>query len=298
MSIYHLTPTDVLQDVINSAKQGDTLYLYPKTYNEKVEIKTDGLTLIGSKGKTAVYFCDCAKKPHPVNYESNTFSSFTLGVFAKDVSIFDLEIINGSKNPKECGQAVALTVYGDNFTMQDCKLSALQDTLFLGPLPDDLITRYQGFLPDYQRYFEGTITAVFKNVEILGSVDFIFGSANAVFKNCSVKYVADGRSVGYISAPSHSLKQKDGFIFRNCSFSNDTDSKVYLARPWRDYGKCSFIDCTYRNIAPELFDGWGNSQRFKTARFEIDQLPSNAVSWAKRIDKTELMRLKEYTDKF
>ncbi|MGN0820149.1 MAG: pectinesterase family protein [Christensenellaceae bacterium] len=297
MSSYHLTETDVLQDVVDKAVSGDTLYLFPKTYNEKIEIKKDGLKLVGIKGKTVVSYCDCAKKPHPINYESNTFSSYTVGVFAKDVSISDLEIVNSAKNPQSSGQAVALTVYGDNFAMQGCKLSALQDTLFLGPLPDDLIARYEGFLPDYQRYYEGSITARFTDVEILGSVDFIFGSATAIFNDCKIKYVADGRDTGYIAAPSHSLKQKDGFIFYRCSFINDTDKEVYLARPWRDYGKCSFIDCVYRNLSPKTFDGWGNSMRYKTARFEMDVIPEKSVSWAKRIDKSDCLRLKSYVEK-
>ena len=63
----------------------------------------------------------------------------------------DLSVVNDALRPETKGQEVALTVYADDFHMRNCRLTSTQDTLFLGPLPKDLIERYDGFLPGHLR---------------------------------------------------------------------------------------------------------------------------------------------------
>ena len=169
--------------------------------------------------------------------------------------------------------------------MHDCTLSSTQDTLFLGPLPPDLIERYNGFLPDELRQ-PGLLRQHFSRCHIEGTVDFIFGCGEAVFDSCEIRSLCDARDIGYAAAPAHSLSQEEGFLFSHCNFTcaaGVTPGSIFLARPWRDYGLCRFKDCSYGpHIAPEGFDKWNDTQRDRTARFYESPPTPGRVSWVNR----------------
>ena len=266
--------------------EGDTLFLEPGTYHEKVMVDKPNITITGKDA--VISWANGAKHIASDGLEFNTFRTYTLNVIADNVTIKNITIENAAGDPKIHGQCVALSVTADNFSAFNCRLISTQDTLFCGPLPDDLITRYIDFLPDRERYFEGSAKQTFKNCYIEGSVDFIFGCGEALFENCVIHSVDDGRDTGYIAAPAHSLKQKDGFVFENCRLTGDSSLKgsVFLARPWRDYGKSAFINCELgEHIHPNGFDPWNDTQRDKTARFFYTESPKtkNFVSWANAI---------------
>jgi len=168
--------------------------------------------------------------------------------------------------------------------MEECRLSSTQDTLFAGPLPPDLIDRYQGFLTDELRA-DGPFTQRYTRCLIEGSVDFIFGCAHALFEDCEIRSVYDVRQVGYAAAPAHCAGQREGFTFSRCRFTCDPrvrPGSVYLARPWRDFGLAIFSDCQYGpHIAKEGFDKWNDTRRDQTARFYETPLLPGRVAWAK-----------------
>ena len=252
-------------------------------YRVKAAIFTPGLTLRGAgAGRTRIVWDDYAKKPDERGVEYNTFRTWTLAVCADGITMEDLSVINDALHPEIKGQEVALTVYGDGFTMHRCSLTSTQDTLFLGPLPSDLIARYDGFLPDYLRR-EKSCAQTFTDCLIEGTVDFIFGCGSAVFENCEIRSLYDVRKVGYAAAPAHALEQTEGFLFRECRFTAEEGvENVYLARPWRDYGLCVFQDCSYgKHISPLGFDKWNDTARDKTARFyETPPVPGR-VPWVR-----------------
>ena len=196
----------------------------------------------------------------------------------------DLCIINDAGHPEVKGQEVALTVYGDDFHMNRCRLTSTQDTLFVGPLPKDLIERYDGFLTDDLRQ-DKYCRQYFTDCLVEGTVDFIFGCGETVFENCEIRSIYDARHVGYAAAPAHPLEQSEGFRFHNCRFTYEEgvdEGSIYLARPWRDYGLCVFEDCTYdSHISKEGFDKWNDTDRDKTARFYEKPLREGRVRWAK-----------------
>jgi len=197
-----------------------------------------------------------------------------------------LSVINDALQPEIKGQEVALSVYATDFRMHNCTLTSTQDTLFVGPLPPDLIERYEGFLPDELR-MAGEMNQVFTGCLIEGTVDFIFGSGQATFENCEIRSLADARNIGYVAAPSHSPQQPEGFVFRNCTLTCENgvaQGSIWLARPWRDYGMVRFENCTYgTHIAPEGFDKWSGTERDRTARFfEIPARPGR-VAWINRL---------------
>lgn len=228
--------------------------LKPGIYKEKISIDNDNVVIEGdSSGNTIITFCDYNYKIHEDGQIFNTFRTPTLNVLGKNVTLKNLTVRNDSGNGPDIGQAVALSVYGDGFKAFDCQFHGYQDTIFCGPLPVDLTVRYKDFLPKSHLHTE-PVRCDFKNCLVTGSVDFIFGSAQAFFKSC--KIVATHK--GYIVAPSTYQDQDHGFVFIDCTIENlsDTD-QVYLARPWRAHGATAFINCRFLGrIHPERYHDW------------------------------------------
>ncbi len=276
-----------LRTLLENAEENTTVQLPEGIFRIKLKISTPGLTIRGAgMDKTVIIWDDYAEKTASDGKAFNTFRTWTAAVVSDHVTIEDLTIANDAGHPEIKGQEVALTVYGDDFHMKRCRLTSTQDTLFAGPLPDDLIERYDGFLTDDLRQTK-YCRQYFRDCLIEGTVDFIFGCGEALFENCEIRSVYDERHTGYTAAPAHPLSQTEGFRFRSCTFTaEDTvdDNSIYLARPWRDYGLCVFEDCTYGpHICTEGFDKWNDTDRDRTARFYEYPLREGRVSWAKKL---------------
>lgn len=275
-----------LQEFIDSAEPYSEVVLPEGVFRIKLKISTPGLSIRGAGiDKTVIIWDDYANKTAPDGKEFNTFRTWTVSVVSDHVSMENLTIVNDAGHPEIKGQEVALTVYGDDFHMKNCRLVSTQDTVFLGPLPDDLIERYDGFLTDDLRQ-DKYCRQYFENCLIEGTVDFIFGCGETLFENCEIRSVYDARNIGYAAAPAHPLSQTEGFRFHKCRFTREEgvgDSTIYLARPWRDYGLCVFEDCTYEShIRAEGFDKWNDTHRDQTARFYEKPLAAGRVDWAKK----------------
>ncbi len=281
-----------LEKMIRTAKPHTRINLTEGVFRLKLEIGVPYLELVGAGAdKTVIVYDDYANKIHEDGKEYNTFRTYTAAVTAPHVSFKHLTVENDSLRPEDKGQEVALTVYADDFTAEDCRFVSTQDTIFCGPLPPDLITRYDGFLKDELRA-EGYTRQIFRRCYIAGTVDFIFGCADALFENCEIRSLYEVRGHGYVAAPAHALEQEIGFVFDRCRFTRDertADGSVFLARPWRDYGKASFIDCTYdTHIASEGFDKWNDTDRDKTARFsEFGSDRSGRVPWSTELSSSK-----------
>lgn len=300
MITYYVTPNDNLQALLNVVEPRSTIKLAKGVYRQKLEIDVPYLTIEGEGAEdTVIELDDYAKKLDEKGVEYNTFRTYTVAVCADNVTIRNLTISNSAGNSREKGQEVALTVYGDEFVMENCVLTSEQDTLFCGPLPKDLIERYDGFLKDKLRR-DITSKQRYYNCSITGTVDFIFGCGDCLFDNCAIISLADGRQ-GFVCAPAHALEQEVGIVFNECAFSAEGKVKdsIYLARPWRDYGKASFINCKYgKHISKEGFDKWNDTERDKTARFaEYGVDREGRVAWSKELSKSEVEKLIGYFDK-
>lgn len=280
-----LSPEDNLQQALDEAQKGDVIHLKAGIYRQKVLLRTDGIVLEGEGAeRTIIAWDDYALKKDANGVEYNTFRTWTMAVCANGVHMRELAIVNDALEPEKKGQAVALSVLGDDFWMENCRLASMQDTLFAGPLPADLIERYDGFLMDELRV-PGPFVHKYIRCLIEGSVDFIFGCADALFDECEIRSVYDVRKVGYAAAPAHAAEQQRGFLFRKCCFTcgkGVPEGSVYLARPWRDFGLAGFENCSYQqHIAAEGFDKWNDTNRDKTARFyEKPPIPGR-VEWVR-----------------
>ena len=292
MTEIRITPEDSLSRTLASVNPGTRIILAKGSYREKIEITVPGIELVGeSADETVIVYDDYAKKIDENGLEYITFRSYTMAVLAPHVTLRNLTVENDALAPETKGQEVALTVYADEFLAEGCRFVSTQDTIFCGPLPPDLIDRYEGFLKDELRA-AGFQRQIFRNCYIAGTVDFIFGCGDALFESCGIESLYELRGHGYVAAPSHGSDQKIGFVFDRCRIfcaEGVAEGSVHLARPWRDYGKCSFIDCEYgRHIAPEGFNKWNGTDRDKTARFaEYPAKPESRVPWSRLLEEPE-----------
>jgi len=260
-----------LQSVLDALDGSPTtLILGDEEYREKVRITQSNITIV-SKIRSRIVFGDYAKKIHPDGREYNTFRTPTVTVFGSHVTFQGLNIENDAGFGESIGQAVALAVYADDFLAIDCRLMARQDTLFCGPLPEDLRQRYVDLLPSEERQALPQCKQTFQDCHISGDVDFIFGCGEAIFDRCLIESLPRNQGqVSYVVAPAHAQETKKGFLFDHCSFVGPAmlNGTVYLARPWRDYGLATFKSCYMgAHIHPSGFDPWNDSGRDKTCRF-------------------------------
>ena len=292
--IFKITPNDSINKTLKQCKKNDIILLSNGIYHEKVLINIEGITLKGeSKNDVIIKNKDHFYKIMEDFNECNTFRSYTVAVTEKNVKILNLTIENESVPSSKYGQAVALHADGDNFLCEDVILKGAQDTLFTGPLPPDLIIRHQGFLKE--DFLHGTQThQIYNKCDIYGDVDFIFGSATALFNECNIISIPNNSTnVGFVSAPSHSKDTLFGYLFYKCNLINQTgkEGNIYLSRPWRDYGEAAFIKCNIgSHISPKGFSNWNKTERYKTARYyeyseDIDL--SNRIEWAHILNKDE-----------
>ena len=109
---------------------------------------------------------------------------------------------------------------------------------------------------------------------IEGDVDFIFGSAQAIFNQCIIKSMNRYEEInGFVTASSTWEHEKFGFIFVDCHFTCEegtADGSVYLGRPWRPHAKVRLVNCRLgSHFHRDLWDYWGDEKKRETVRFEI-----------------------------
>ncbi len=306
MKILRLTPKDNIQYILGTISEPTTIYLASGVYKQKIEIAANDVTVIGENRETTVItFDDYARKIHADGKEYNTFRTYSVCVTGNGVRLENLTVENSNTDPANKGQCVALSVNAKNFYAKNIDLKSTQDTLFMYPFPDDLVVRYRGFIPQKQLYAEGRALHIFEDCRIYGTVDFIFGCSEAYFKNCEIISLYDGRDIGFVAAPAHPLAEEHGFVFLDCKILSGGAKKAtnFLARPWRDFGKCAFINCRVdEHIQPELFDKWNDTERDKTARFAYFNLnckfAPTPAPWSKELTANEVETIiKRYQEK-
>ena len=195
-----------------------------------------------------------------------TFRTYTLKIQGNAITLKNLTIEN---NAARLGQAVALHTEGDRLTFVNCRFLGHQDTVYTG--------------------VEGT-RLYFKDCYIEGTTDFIFGPSTAWFEQCAIFCKANS----YITAASTPKDIKYGYIFNNCTITCDAQvTKVYLGRPWRDYGYTLFMHCSLpAQIRPEGWHHW-QKEREQTARYmEFENsgegaATSGRVAWSRQLTKKE-----------
>ena len=199
-----------------------------------------------------------------------TFRTYTLKIEGNDITLKNITIEN---NSARLGQAVALHTEGDRLKFINCRFLGHQDTVYTG-------------VANTRLYF--------KDCYIEGTTDFIFGPSTAWFEHCTIHCKANS----YITAASTPKDVDYGYVFNDCAITAAPDvEKVYLGRPWRDYGYTLFMHCSLpRQIRPEGWHHW-QKEREQTARYlEFENTGEGAgtgqrAAWSKQLTKKEAVQV-------
>lgn len=276
---------DWLASVRKSGQDGKRARILVRAglYREKLRIMVPGLEISGEGADTTrIVWDDCASRLLPGGEPMGTFNSCTVYVGASGVTLRGLSIDNDAGDGRIAGQAVALYADADLLLVEGCRLSARQDTLCTGPLPKNPVPKGVALAHPVAGLGEDEpalpFRQIFRRCHIEGDVDFIFGSAMALFEHCEIRSRArppmdaarapggfadpDGAAQGWIAAPSTYPGQAVGFVFKGCDLSAEEGTgKVFLGRPWRVTGRAVFAGCRLEaHIAAPGWDDWGKGE--------------------------------------
>ncbi|QHV99886.1 pectinesterase family protein [Spirosoma endbachense] len=271
-----------LNMVPSNNKSRIVIYIKKGVYKEKLALDSTQhlVTLIGEeKGSTLLTYDDYSGKALPDGRTLRTSTSGSFYIFGDDFRAENLTFENTAG--RRVGQAVAAFVTGDRAVFVNCRFLGNQDTLYTG-MPGQYGRQYY-----LDCYIEGTI-------------DFIFGSATAVFDHCTIFSKTGGT---YITAASTPEGKPYGFVFLNCTLTSDAPkASVYLGRPWRDFAKTTFIHCQLgEHIQPAGWHNWDKPNAEKTTFYaEYESIgsganPSARVDWSRQLAKDEVKSYKTET---
>ncbi|CAL5350627.1 unnamed protein product [Camellia sinensis] len=207
----------------------------PGIYSEYVAVGEDktNIALIGDDAATTKI---TGNRSNATGF--GTTQSATMTVDGEGFIGQSLTIENSA--PINSGQAVALNNNANHSAFYKCIFMGYQDTL--------LANKNSQF---------------YKNCEISGTVDFIFGSASAVFQDCGI-YVRRLSPPNVITANGgkHDPTSSNfGFSFQNCTInvapelrSRKNEVKAFLGRPWKNYATVVFMESYLDEIV--LPEGW------------------------------------------
>lgn len=282
---FYLNNEQSLNEILKNCHDGDIVHLASRVYYEKIKITIPNLTIIGHN--SSIEYKDYYNKIAKDNKELLTVRTYTLMVEASNVTLKNLTIKNLSVPNRTYGQAVALHVIGDSFKAIACNIIGAQDTILAGPIPYDLTIRYKDLLP-LDELSQAKSHQLYDHCYIEGDVDFIFGCGICYFNECEIHSIGKG----YICAPSHPKEYSYGFVFYKCRLtgSDEIKNRVYLGRPWRDYGQACFISCqASSHIKPEGYHYWQESRK-ETCRLSIYETlnEKGLASFVKVLDSNDL----------
>ena len=219
----------------SSLKDRLVLAIDPGTYTEAVQVNKPGVIFknTDSTGQKAVVITYN-------NYSSNTFdangnfvpqdnhdlgtskcgtvivTAAATGFSAENITFENSYNVTDHTKEGEQTPAVAFDSLADQVYLKNCNLIGRQDTVYL----------------------QGKGNRVYINGgKIEGTVDFIFGDANALIENATINMAYyPGRKTGYFAAPN-TAKGQTGLVFNNCQLTVDnqygSNAAIYLARPWQ-----------------------------------------------------------------
>lgn len=295
-----------IQAAIDSIPVGNkeqvTIHIQGGVYKEKLTIDKPFINLVGEEGaSTVLTYDDGANKKFPNGESYGTFRSYSVFIGGNDFTATNITFENAAGSGEIAGQALAVYVDADRVHFKNCRFLGCQDTIFTGSLPPAPIQpgSFKGPRENAPR-INGR--EYYENCYIEGDVDFIFGSATAVFYRCEIFSKNRDQEVnGYIVAPSTPLGQAYGYIFEECKLTSNCKAEtVYLGRPWREYAHTTFINCEMgAHIKREGWHNWGKVKAEETTRFEEYNSTGpgahkdERVSWSKILTDEEVIMYKK-----
>ncbi|WVY98264.1 hypothetical protein V8G54_030415 [Vigna mungo] len=219
----------------NSSTTRFVIHIKAGAYFENVEVirKQTNLMFVGDGiGKTVV------KGSRNVVDGWTTFQSATVAVVGEGFIAKGITFENSAGPDKH--QAVALRSGADFSAFFRCSFVGYQDTLYVHSL----------------RQF-------YRECDIYGTVDFIFGNAAVVFQNCNLyaRKPNENQKNLFTAQGREDPNQNTGISILNCKIAAASDLipvkssfKSYLGRPWKTYSRTVYL----KSYMEDLIDpeGW------------------------------------------
>ena len=214
------------------------------TYNEIITLSSDknNVSLIGqSQDGVLISAKPSAGIGNPVvEIDANNF-------YAENLTI---ENTLGMTN----GVGVALTSKGEENVYKNVRLLGFQDTQVTG---------------GDRHYYEAC--------EIHGTVDFICGSGNYFYNQCTL-YLEE-RDNNVIVAAATSINEPYGYVFSRCKITGAAinDGQYSLGRPWKNFPRAVFLN-TAMDYIPQT-EGWTDMGALSPALYaEYNSVNKNGVA--------------------
>ncbi|GLJ52716.1 hypothetical protein SUGI_1122480 [Cryptomeria japonica] len=216
------TISDAINAVPNNNPNRSVIYVTAGVYEEYVSVPSNkfNIMLIGDGQDVTVITGN-----RSVGDNSTTFNSATLATVGKGFIARDLTIENTAGAIKQ--QAVALRVGADLSAFYRCSFKGYQDTLYVHSL----------------RQF-------YRECDIYGTVDFIFGNAAVVFQNCNLfaRTPLSGQQNIFTAQGRTDPNQNTGISIHKCNVTAAPELvpvissfPTYLGRPWKLYSRTVYM---------------------------------------------------------
>ncbi|KAK7259304.1 hypothetical protein RIF29_24908 [Crotalaria pallida] len=170
-----------------------------------------------------------------------TFNSATFAVVAQGFVAVNITFRNTGGPSKH--QAVAVRNGADMSTFYSCSFEGYQDTLYTHSL----------------RQF-------YRECDIYGTVDFIFGNAAVVFQSCNLypRLPLSGQFNAITAQGRTDPNQNTGISIQNATIKAASDLapmigtvQTYLGRPWKVYSRTIYMECFIDSlISPAGWHEW------------------------------------------
>ncbi|GLJ10957.1 hypothetical protein SUGI_0138820 [Cryptomeria japonica] len=216
------TITDAVNSAPNKSADRYVIYVTAGVYNENVDIPKNkyNIMLIGDGIDVTVITGNRSVVDGWTTFNSATVSAVGQGFLARDITI---ENTAGAVKH----QAVALRVGSDLSAFYRCSFKGYQDTLYTHSL----------------RQF-------YRECDIYGTVDFIFGNAAVVFQDCTLlaRKPMDNQQNLYTAQGRTDPNQNTGISIHNCNVTAAPELvpvissfPTYLGRPWKQYSRTVYM---------------------------------------------------------
>jgi pectinesterase len=279
-----------VQQAIDAVPRGNqrpyTIHVRKGTYFERVTVPRDKpfIRLVGEDARETVLTYNLSTATtSETRYSASTY------IFADS---FQAENIAFENTYGVGSQAVALFVGADRAVFHNCRFLGWQDTLYInGPncqfVPQPLSQTDAASCAAGRQFFD--------RCYIEGHVDFIFGDAAAVFRECQIH----SKGQGYVTAQSRTYPaQPSGFVFERCRLTGENTGRgAFLGRPWRAYSQVVYRNCWLgAHIRPEGWSVWNNNANHETSFYGEYQSegpganPAARVPWSHQLSAEEASR--------
>ncbi|KAL5221609.1 hypothetical protein ABZP36_026322 [Zizania latifolia] len=218
----HRTINDAIKAAPERSHRRVVIYIKAGVYIENIKIgrKKTNLMLVGDGASKTVVV------GHRSVYDNfTTFHTATLAVTGPGFIMRDMTVENRAGAAKH--QAVALLVSGDHAVVYRCTVLGYQDTLYVHA----------------QRQF-------YRDCEVAGTVDFVFGNAAVVLQNCTLwaRRPLPHQKNTMTAQGRRDPNQSTGISVHGCRLLPSPelapvqhDYPTYLGRPWKPYARAVYM---------------------------------------------------------